>query len=319
MPRKAVGLIVCLYLATVGMVFPAHAAKRVLYVDSYHEGYEWSDGVTQGVRSVLRDTGVSLKIFRMDTKRHTDEAYKKNAALRAKEVIASFRPDVVIASDDNASKYLIMPYFKNASLPFVFCGVNYNADDYGFPYSNVTGMLELPPAVKLIYSLKHFKRIVSVGYLAADTLTERKDGFYTNQDVREEFVERYIRTFAEWKRAFIELQDEVDVLIIGNNGGIQGWDDLEAQQFALQNTRIPTGCLLDWIAPVVFLGATRSAQEQGSYAASTALKIMNGTPPSRIPIVGNVEANIIINMKIAKKLGIKVPQSFIKIASRIIQ
>jgi ABC-type uncharacterized transport system substrate-binding protein len=319
MYKKTVVLAICLYIVAAGMAFSAHAAKRVLYVDSYHEGYEWSDGVTEGIQSVLKDAGVTLKIFRMDTKRNTDEAYKKSAALEARALISSFHPDVVIASDDNASKYLIMPYFKDASLPFVFCGVNYNADDYGFPYSNVTGMLELPPAIKLIYSLKHFKRIVTVGYLAADTLTERKDGFYTNQDVREDFVERYVKTFSEWKSAFNELQDKVDVLIIGNNGGIKGWDDVEAQQFALQNTHIPTGCLLDWIAPVVFLGATRSAQEQGSYAASAALRIINGTPPSSIPIVGNVEANIIINMKIAKKLGIKVPKSFLKIASRIIE
>jgi ABC-type uncharacterized transport system substrate-binding protein len=319
MYKKTVGLTVCLLLAAVGIAFSAHAAKRVLYVDSYHEGYEWSDGVAEGVRSALKNSHVTLKIFHMDTKRNTDEAYKKHAALQAKELIGSFHPDVVIASDDNASKYLIEPYFKDASLPFVFCGVNYNADDYGFPYSNVTGMLELPPAVKLIYSLKHFKRIVTVGYLAADTLTERKDGFYTNKDVREEFVERYVKTFEEWKTAFNELQDKVDVLIVGNNGGIRGWDNAEAQQFTLENTRIPTGCLLDWMAPVVFLGATRSAQEQGRYAASTALRILNGTAPSSIPIVGNVEANIIINMKIAKKLGIKVPQSFIKIASRIIE
>jgi ABC transporter substrate binding protein len=319
MYKKTVGLAVSLLVAAAGMAFPAHAAKRVLYVDSYHAGYEWSDGVTEGIKSVLDKADVNLKIFRMDTKRHTDEAYKKKVALEAKELIDTFHPDVVIASDDNASKYLIVPYFKNTSLPFVFCGVNYNADDYGFPCSNVTGMLELPPAVKLIYSLKHFKRVVTVGYLAADTLTERKDGFYTNKDVREDFVERYVKTFSEWKSEFNDLQNKVDVLIVGNNGGIRGWDNADAQRFTLENTRIPTGCLLDWMAPFVFLGATRSAQEQGRYAASTALKILNGTPPSSIPVVGNVEANIIINMKIAKKLHIKVPRSFIKIASRIIE
>jgi len=319
MLKKIVVFSVCFWMIAMGLILPAHAAKRVLYVDSYHEGYEWSDGVTEGVRSVLDNAGVNLKIFRMDTKRNTDESYKKSAALQAKELIASFRPDVVIASDDNASKYLIMPYFKNASLPFVFCGVNYNADDYGFPYSNVTGMLELPPAIKLIYSLKHFKRIVTVGYLAADTLTERKDGLYTKRDVREDFIEGYVKTFDEWKMAFNRMQNQVDVLIVGNNGGIKGWDDAKAQQFALDNTRIPTGCLLDWMAPVVFLGATRSAQEQGSYAATTALKILDGTRPADIPIVGNTQANIIINMKIAKKLGIKVPKSFIKIATRIIE
>jgi ABC transporter substrate binding protein len=317
--KQTIGLFLGLCLVAAGSAMPVQAAKRVLYVDSYNEGYEWSDGITAAVKSVMDEAGVTLKIYRMDTKRNTDEAFKKKAALEAKDLIAAFRPDVVIASDDNASKYLIVPYFKNTSLPFVFCGVNYTAEEYGFPCSNVTGMLEVPPALKLIYSLKYFKRIVTVGYLAADTLTERKDGEFTKRDVREDYIERYVKTFDEWKTAFNEMQNQVDVLIVGNNGGIKGWDYGQAERFALENTRIPTGCLLDWMAPVVFLGATRSATEQGHYAATTALRILNGTPPSSIPVVGNVQANIIINMKIAKKLGLKVPESFMKIASRVIK
>jgi hypothetical protein len=317
--KKSVGFALGLCLVVMGLAMPVQAAKRVLYVDSYNEGFEWSDGITAAVKGVMDNAGVTLKIFRMDTKRNPDEAYKKKVALEAKDLIAAFRPDVVIASDDNASKYLIVPYFKNTGLPFVFCGVNYTAEEYGFPCSNVTGMLEVPPALKLIYSLKHFRRIVTVGYLAADTLTERKDGEYTKRDVREDYIERYVQTFEQWKEAFIDMQSRVDMLIVGNNGGIKGWNNAEAEQFALENTRIVTGCLLDWIAPVVFLGATRSAQEQGAYAATTALKILDGTPPSSIPVVSNVQADIIINQKIAKRLGIKVPQSFLKIATRVIE
>jgi hypothetical protein len=302
-----------------GISLPAIAAKRVLYVDSYHQGFPWSDGITAAVQDVMRDQDVTLRIIRMDTKRNPSDAYKKDAALKVKEMIETFRPHVVIASDDNASKFVIMPYYKNARLPFVFCGVNYTAEAYGFPYDNVTGMVELPPAIKLIYSLKHFTRITKVGYLAADTLTERKDGAYTKQDVREDFVERYVKTFSQWKREFSRLQDEVDVMIIGNNGGIKGWDDDEARRFAEQNTRIVTGCLLDWLAPMAFLGATRSADEQGRYAANTALKILSGTSPRDIPIRGNVQANIIINMRIAKKLNKKIPKSFLKIASDVIE
>lgn len=303
----------------VGLALPAQAAKRVLYIDSYHQGYPWSDGITEAIQSVLEGQDVILKIIRLDTKNNPGESYKKQVALQTKASIEAFRPDVVIASDDNASKYIIVPYYKDARLPFVFCGVNYTAEPYGFPFSNVTGMVELPPAVKLIYSLKHFTRITKVGYLAADTLTERKDGLFTKRDVREKFMERYVSTFSEWKREFIKLQDEVDALIIGNNGGIKGWEDDAARRFAEQNTRIVTGCLLDWIAPVAFLGATRSATEQGTYAAQTALKILNGTSPSSIPIRGNVQANIIINMRIAKKLNKKVPNSFKKIATKIIE
>ena len=257
--------------------------------------------------------------FRSAGEHNGSEAYKKNAANKVREVIAEFRPHVVIASDDNASKYVIMPFYKDARLPFVFCGVNYTADAYGFPYSNVTGMVELPPAIKLIYSLKHFTRIVKVGYLASDTLTERKDGSFTKRDVREDFVESYVKTFSQWKKEFVRLQDEVDVLIIGNNGGIKGWNANAARRFAEENTRIVTGCLLDWLAPLAFLGATRSATEQGEYAANVALKILDGTSPSSIPITGNVQANIIINMKIATKLGKEIPNSFRKIASKIIE
>ncbi len=294
-------------------------AKRVLYIDSYHEGFPWSDGITEAVKNVMSGKDITLKIHRMDTKNNPDEKYKVNAAREAKGVIESFRPDIVIASDDNASKYLIMEYYKDARLPFVFCGVNYTAEIYGFPFSNVTGMVEVAPVIKLIYSLKHFTRIVNVGYLAADTLTERKDGEFTKRDVRERFYEKYVHNFSEWKQAFLDFQDQVDVLIVGNNGGIKGWDDREAERFVMQNTRIPTGCLLDWLTPFAFLGATRIAGEQGTYAAETALKILDGASPSSIPIVQNSQADIIINKKLAKKLSLKIPKSFERIATRIIE
>lgn len=297
----------------------AFGANRVLYIDSYHQGYAWSDGITNAIKDVFSGEDVVLKIHRMDTKRNGSESFKAKAALNAKAVIESFQPQVVIASDDNASKYLIMKYYKDARTPFVFCGVNYTAEGYGFPFRNVTGMVEVPPVIKLIYSLKHFTRVVKVGYLASDTLTERKDGEFTKRDVREDYGERYVKTFAQWKQAFSEMQDQYDVLILGNNAGIKGWNDAAAERFALANTRIPTGCLLDWMTPVALLGATRKADEQGAYAAMTALKILNGDKAIDIPIVRNTQADIVINMKIAEKLDLKMPKSFLKIASRVIE
>ena len=77
----------------------------------------------------------------MDTKRHSSAPAKKKSALAAKAVIDSWKPDVVITADDNAVKYLIGPYYKNKKLPFVFCGLNWTAAEYGLPYTNATGML----------------------------------------------------------------------------------------------------------------------------------------------------------------------------------
>ena len=49
----------------------------------------------------------------------------------------------MIASDDNAQKYLVVPYLKGTQVPVIFNGVNWDASAYGFPTSNVTGMIEV--------------------------------------------------------------------------------------------------------------------------------------------------------------------------------
>jgi len=131
-----------------GMLGPtlcrAAPKKKVLFVDSYHSEYIWSNDITTGIHSVLDSRqDIELKIFRMDTKRHISEEYKKKVALQARELIESWQPDVLIASDDIASKYLIAPYYLNTTLPVVFCGLNWDGSVYGFPADNVTGMLEV--------------------------------------------------------------------------------------------------------------------------------------------------------------------------------
>ena len=319
MLKKKELIIIGALLVVIGSVVTVHADRRILFIDSYHEGNELSDGVTEGITSTLQGQNVTLKIHHMDTKRNRSEEFIKSAAFKAKRVIDDFKPNIVIASEDNASKYLIVPYFKDSKIPFVFCGVNFSADNYGFPFSNVTGIVDVPPIHKLIYSLKHFHRVTSVGYLAADTLTQRKDGVYMKQNIRERIVERYVDNIEDWKTEFIHLQSQVDVLIIGNNSGIKGWDKELVRHFTLVNTKIPTGCILDWLAPFVFLGAVRNPLEQGAYAASTALKILDGASVSSFPIAENNDTFMIINKKIADILNIKIPKSFLKVAKNVIE
>jgi ABC-type uncharacterized transport system substrate-binding protein len=306
-------------VALLMMATAASASQKVLYIDSYHKGYEWSDGITRGIKSVLDGKDIELRVFRMDTKRNTSEDFKKEAARKAVDLIKTFSPDVVIASDDNASKYIIQPFYNNADLPFVFCGVNNNASKYGFPYRNVTGMLEVSPVAKLIYSLKHFNRVVKVGYLASDTMTERMDGEFYQEEIEVEYIQRYAKNMDAWVSEYRSLQDEVDILIIGNNAGINDWNDAAAMRVIRNNTRIPTGCVLDWLIKYAFLGYTKIAEEQGEWSANAALKILDGTSPESIPITKNRNGNLIINTKIAKALGATVPRSYLKKAVSVIK
>jgi ABC-type uncharacterized transport system substrate-binding protein len=282
-----------------------YAGKKVLYVDSYHVGYAWSDGIAEGIRKTLKDTGVELKRIEMDTKRNTSEEFKKAAALNVRAVIAEFNPDVVIASDDNASKYLIMPYYKDVDLPFVFCGLNWDASVYGFPFKNVTGMVEIALVPQIIKQLRKYARGDRIGFLGDDTFTSRKNLQYHRDLLKINYDHvYYAKNFEEWQAKYIELQDQVDMLILINYVGIADWDKEKAQVFVENYTKIPTVTNNTWTMPFSLLGIIKRPEEQGGWAAHAALKILDGTPPAKIPITHNKQGKLYYNLRIGKKLGI---------------
>jgi hypothetical protein len=100
--------------------------------------------VERGVRSVLEGR-CEVKQFDMDTKRYKTTTEIEQKAHEAKILIDTWQPDVVIAADDNAAKYVIMAFYKDHRIPFVFCGINWTVEEYGFPYRNATGMIEVAP------------------------------------------------------------------------------------------------------------------------------------------------------------------------------
>ena len=158
-----------------------YAGKKIVFIDSYHQGYEWSDGVEDGIHSVLDGTGVDLKIVRLDTKRNPDMEFGKQAGAQAKAEIDAFKPDVVIASDDNAQKYVIVPYYKGTNQPVVFTAVNWDASAYGYPASNVTGMIEVELPGQVVEQLKSHAKGTRVGLISIDSETERKVADVYNQ------------------------------------------------------------------------------------------------------------------------------------------
>jgi hypothetical protein len=66
---------------------------------------------------------VTLRFYRMDTKRNPSETHKTQAALFARKIIEQWQPDIVVASDDNAAKYLIAPYYRTRQRLSCFAGL----------------------------------------------------------------------------------------------------------------------------------------------------------------------------------------------------
>lgn len=280
------------------------SGKKVLFVDSYHQGYAWSDGEEAGAASVLKASGVEMRTVRMDAKRHPGDKAVKEAGLRVKATIESWRPDVVIAADDIATQVMVHGY-KNASLPWVFCGVNWDASRYGLPFKNATGMVEVALLDKLFQNLKGYAKGPRLGLLTSDTETERTEQAAYHKQLKISFArERLVKTFAEWKAAFRSMQDEVDALFLGNFAGINDWNETEAAAWALAYGKIPSGAMYDFMMPYAMLGMTKVPEEQGIWAAKTAVAILRGQSPASIPIVQNKDAKLYVNVKLASKAGI---------------
>lgn len=287
--------------------------KKVVFVDSYHTGYEWSDGLESGLKDALADTGVELSIIHMDTKRNTDEAFGEEAALKAKTEIEAFAPDAIIACDDNAQKYLVVPYLKDTDMPIIFCGVNWDASIYGFPTNNVTGMVEVDAIKQLVDLLENFTDGRDIAYLTEDTATERKVYETHNERFfRQQLQGVFVNDFEEFKSEYLKLQEEVDMIYIGNNASLTDWNEAEAETFMLENTKIPSGSIYDWMAPYALIVVGKRPEEQGTWAAQTALSILEGTSISDIPVTENKESSLILNLNLAEELGVVFTPSMLR-------
>jgi len=310
-PRTFALLIV--FLAT---ALPANAAKCV-YISSYHKGYAWSDGVERGLLKTL-DGHCEIVSFDMDSKRNQDEESIRQAVAKARQLIDSVQPDVVIASDDIASKYLIVPHYRDAEIPFVFCGVNWTVEQYGYPFSNVTGMIEVAAIEPMFEKAAAISgKIKHAFYIGADTLTEQKNlrrfqEAGTRKNIR--ITSRLVPTMEEWADAYAEAQD-ADLVIIGSNAGIEDWD----QDKVLAAISPVSGTLSvtnhGWMMPYTMFGMTKIPEEHGEWAAKVAIEIMNGTKPADIPIIPNRNFDMIVNHSLLDSAGIKLPE-FIKLKAQ---
>src|SRR5512146_328127 len=73
---------------------PGYSGKKILFVNSYHKGYEWSDGIESGIQTGLKGTGVEYKTVYLDTKQKPGDEFGRQAGQQARAEIEAFKPDV---------------------------------------------------------------------------------------------------------------------------------------------------------------------------------------------------------------------------------
>jgi ABC-type uncharacterized transport system substrate-binding protein len=299
---------------------PHHAlAAKCLFVSSYHRGYEWSDGVERGVRSVLEGR-CELKQFDMDAKRLKETQDLEQKAREAKALIEAWQPDVVVTADDDAAKYLIMPFYKDHAIPFVFCGINWTVEEYGFPYRNATGMVEVAPVAPLFDKAEALlPQHGQAFYLGANTSTERKNLRRVQEEAERRGIRlesRLVDTTEAWLTE-LRVAQNYDFVVLGSHSGINDWDEATAHAGARQVSQRLSLTNHEWMMPYAMLGLTKVPEEQGEWAAQTALHILAGADPPSIPIVPNRKWDIWVNTALLETSGIRVPKPLLQKAKKV--
>ncbi|WP_404379232.1 ABC transporter substrate-binding protein [Caenispirillum salinarum] len=290
------------------------AGKRVLHIDSYHAGNEWNDRIAAAVREGFRGTGVDLRIIHMDAKRKAEPHQVRGAVEAVLRTIEAFRPHVVTTSDDPVARFVIMPHFRDADLPIVFSGLNWDAGTYGLPYGNVTGMVEVSPIPQIVRLLRSHARGDRIGFIAEDTDTKRKELAHHEKLFGLSYDSVYlVSSFSEWTAAFRRAQAEVDMLVVLGVGALTDWNETAARRLTEEETRIPTGTDFSWLAPYTLLAVAKVPEEQGFFMAEAAKRILHGERPGDIPLAYNREGELLFNQRIAARLGIDTPPPLARI------
>lgn len=281
--------------------------KTVVYINSYHPEFPPSSQITKGVLENLPIDSFAVRSYFMDTKRNPSESFIRQRAGALLDSIRRDPPDVLIVSDDNALKYLVVPNYQGHPQPIVFCGVNWSVEQYDLAGCNITGILEILPITELVQTLRpYYPDMTSVLVLNENTTTSRKtqpilDTLLGNLglDVSQELVD----DFENWKSAFIRANESFDLLYVQTKGAIKGWDDQVAQQYVHEFIRIPVVTCEEFMMPFCVLGLTQLSEEQGIKAAEMAKRIAFGVNPSVIPISRNTVSKVWINSYLASRIG----------------
>ncbi len=282
------------------------ADKKVLYINSYGKNTESYLTQINAVKHIFKKyNDIQLESVHMNSHSIKYEKDFEVVAEKIKNYVYKWEPNLIIASDDNASNYIIKQYFKDNHIPIIFIGVNWDIKKYGYPYKNLTGQVEVEAINELVKALKIYAKGSKIGFISADTKTDRKTLKYYQDLLGIKFEKiKFVKNFDSWIHEYKKIQKEVDILIFRKYSGIDGWDPYIARYVIEENTTIPTGSISGGMESFVLINYKKDNSEFGEYAAINALKVLSGHPINKIPITKNYRVNVSLNMTLAKKLKI---------------
>jgi len=270
--------------------------KRVLVLNSYHEGYHWADSLMSGVHETFAEKeNVELYVEYMDTKRCSDPEYYELLKETYRYKYRNTSIDAIVACDDNALDFLLA--FRDQIFPEVpvsFCGIVDFQPDRIEGHTNYTGVYESYDAAGNLHLIQKNHPDAQNIYVIADDSTSAKALLAHLKRAQPAYEDIFnFKYLINLPRQ--QLQQELEK--IPENTVIIWTIHLKFPNQAAMTVRdsigfissivdCPIYCLWDVVGLGVVGGRISSSKYQGSRASEIALEILNGATPATIPIKG---------------------------------
>ncbi len=267
---------------------------EVLLLQSYHQGYMWSDDIASGIIDVLGDQ-TTIHIEYMDTKRNYSPAYLESMKEHLTHKARSQTYDLIIAADTNAFNFLA----ENrddiyGNIPMVFTGINFLSPDQLEGLNKITGISEdahIRGTLDLIVDLFPDRR----------NLVCILDQTVTSQAVMKELTS----VLPEYESCFdlVEIWSDItmdeltrDLELLGNDFVVYSlvyqrdsageyFEYSRSNPMISEAARVPVFGSWDFQFPYGTLGGyVIRGYDQGREAALLAERILAGEDPANIPV-----------------------------------
>lgn len=293
--------------------------SRVLYINAYHRGYIWSDGIEQGLRERLQASGKKIDVYVefLDTKRFPDLAYLAKLA----EVFAlkhgKVSYDAIIVSDNAAFEFAVTNReWLFPRTPLVFCGYNTFRPEALKGITNVTGVNEeIDFAGTIDMALAVHPKTRTLVFITSDYYSAGQ----RNQDVvettlipayrgRYQIVQLKNLYLQELEQRLSALSPNTLVFIFGeplDNRDAQFMAPEEFYRRAAAASTAPAYGFWDFILNTGMMGGRIiTGPDQGRMVAELTLKILEGTPADSIPVVMNTPTSSIFDFNAMRRFKI---------------
>jgi PAS domain S-box-containing protein len=291
--------------------------SSVLILNSYQQGYSWTDGEVAGIRSVLgNSSSVQLSAEYLDWRRFPSQENLDQVEKLLQTRYGTNKPDVLIVTDNPALDFALDHRSSLFSgVPIVFCGVdNYQASLLGGA-KDVTGVAEeIDPAGTLALALRLHRSATSV-YVITDFTETGLAVRRTIEMTLPEFRDRAVFTFS-LDSTIAGVMDAVeklprDTIILAapflrdREGVFTDMPEFTAE--LTRHTSLPIyGLYEHCLGQGIVGGVLTSAHLEGTQAGELATRILAGEPAGSIPVVTQRSTHVAFDWNRLTAFGIPV-------------